>query len=84
MAATTPNGSAISMTRRVVVAGDHADGLHRPDESVDLLGGEEVLLNLVGDDAVAGFFDGQAGERLGLRRRGRGHGVDDRRRSAPA
>ena len=36
-AATTPNGSAISMTRAIVVPRDHADGLHRPDEVVDLL-----------------------------------------------
>ena len=38
---------------------------------------EQVLLDLVGDDAEAGFFDGQAGERFGLRRDRRGHRVDD-------
>ena len=76
-AATTPNGSAISMTRAVFVARDDADRLHRPDEVVDLLRSEEVLLNLVGDDAVAGFFDGEPRERFGLRRGGRGHRVDD-------
>ena len=76
-AATTPNGSAISMTWRVFVARDDADGLHRPDELVDALGGEQVLLDLVGDDAVAGFLDGEPRERLGLRRGGRGHRVDD-------
>ena len=61
----------------VVESLDDADGLHRPDEVVDLLRGEQVLLDLVGDDAVAGFFVGEAGERLGLGRdRGR-HRVDD-------
>ena len=65
-AATTPNGSAISMTRRSLVPGDDADGLHRPDELVDLLRGEQVLLDLVGDDAEAGLLDGQPGECLGL------------------
>ena len=77
-AATTPNGSAISTTRVVFVARDDADRLHRPDEVVDLLGAEEVLLNLVGDDAEAGLFDGERGERLSLGRRGRRHRVDDR------
>ena len=77
-AATTPNGSAISTTRAVVVAGDDADRLHRLDELVDLLGREEILLNLVGDDPVAGFLDGEARERFGLRRGGGGHRVDDR------
>ena len=57
---------------------DHADGFHRPDEVVDLLRGEEVLLDLVGDDAVAGFLVRETGERFGLRRDGRGHRVDER------
>ena len=78
IAATTPNGSAISMTLRSSSRRDDADRLHRPDEVVDLLRGEEVLLDLVGDDAVAGFLVRQPGERLGLRRDGRRHGVDDR------
>ena len=65
------------MTRAVLVAGDDADRLHRPDEVVDLLRGEEVLLNLVVDDAVAGLLDGEPGEGLGLRRGGGGHRVDD-------
>ena len=50
----------------ILDAVDHADGLHRPDELVDLSGGEQVLLDLVGDDAVAGLLDGQAGQRLGV------------------
>ena len=78
IAATTPNGSAISMTLRSSRRRDDADGFHRPDEVVDLLGGEEVLLDLVGDDAVAGFLVRQPRERLGLRRDGGRHGVDDR------
>jgi hypothetical protein len=53
------------------------DGLHRADEVVDLLGREEVLLDLVGDDAVAGFLDGETGERFGLRRDGGGHRIHD-------
>ena len=61
----------------VLVPRDDADRLHRLDELVDLLRGEEVLLNLVGDDAVAGFLDGEPGEGFGLRRGGGGHGVDD-------
>ena len=56
IAATTPNGSAISMTLRSSMRRDDADGLHRPDEAVDLLASEQVLLDLVGDDAVAGFL----------------------------
>ena len=56
---------------------DHADGLHRPDELVDALGGEQVLLDLVGDDAEAGFLDGEPRQRLGLRPDGRRHRVDD-------
>ena len=65
------------MTRRSLVPRDDADGLHRPDELVDLLRREEVLLDLVFDDAVAGFLDGEPRERFGVRRRGRGHRVDD-------
>src|SRR4029079_14933980 len=38
----------------ILEAADDADRLHRTDELVALLGGEEVLLDLVGDDAVAG------------------------------
>ena len=56
---------------------DDPDRLHRADEAVDLVGGEEVLLDLVGDDAVARFLVRQAGERLGLGRGGLGHGIDD-------
>jgi hypothetical protein len=51
----------------ILVARDDADGLHRPDEAVHLLRREEVLLDLVVDDAVAGFFDGKPGEQLGRR-----------------
>ena len=57
--------------------GDDADRLHRPDELVHVLRPEQVLLNLVGDDAVGRLFDRQARERLGVRRGGRRHGVDD-------
>ena len=46
---------------------DDADGLHRPDEFVDALGREQVLLDLVGDDAEAGFLDGEPREFLGAR-----------------
>jgi hypothetical protein len=57
-----------------------ADGAHRLDELVDTLRGEEVLLDLVGLDAVAGLVDGHLGQRAGLRRDGRRHrghdGVD--------
>ncbi len=56
---------------------DHAHGLHRADELVHALRGEQVLLELVGHDAVAGFLHGQAREGLGVRRHGGGHGVDD-------
>ena len=44
---------------------------------MDALRGEEVFLDLVGDDAEAGLFDGESGQRFGLRRDRRGHGVDD-------
>ena len=62
----------------VVVPCDDPDGLHRADEVVDLLRAEQVLLNLVFDDAVGGFLDGEARERLRLRRGGGGHRIDDR------
>jgi hypothetical protein len=39
---------------------------------------EKILLGLVGDDAEARLLHGQPGERLGVWRHGRGHGVDDR------
>ena len=78
IAATTPKGSAISMTFWSSMPVDHADRLHRADEVVDLLRGEEVLLDLVGDDAVAGLLVREPGERLGVRRHRRRHGVDDR------
>ena len=61
----------------VVVARNHADGFHRTDEAVHLLRGKKVLLDLVGDDPVAGFLDRQPGEGLGLSRRRVGHRVDD-------
>ena len=77
-AATTPNGSAISIDAAVLVPGDDTDRLHRTDEVVDLLRREEILLDLVFDDAVAGFFDGQAGKGFGLGRGRGGHRVDDR------
>ncbi len=54
-----------------------ADGLHRANEAVDPIGGKLILLDLVGDDAVSGFFDRQLRERLALRRDGRRHRVDD-------
>ena len=53
------------------------DGLHRPDELVNLLRREQILLDLVGDDAETGFLAGKTGERFGIRRHGRSHGVDD-------
>ena len=62
----------------VFEAADDADGLDRLDEAVDLFRREQVLLDLVGDDAVAGFFVREAGEGFGLRRDGGGHRVDQR------
>ena len=44
---------------------------------INLLGAEQVLLNLVGDHAITGLFDGEARERLGLSRSGFGHRVDN-------
>ena len=38
---------------------------------------EEVLLDLVGDHAKAGFFDGQPREGLGVRPHGGGHLIHD-------
>ena len=77
IAATTPNGSAISMTFRSVVPADHADGPERPDEAMHLAGREQVLADLVLHDAVAGLVDGQRSQRPGLRLGRVGHGVDD-------
>jgi hypothetical protein len=61
----------------VLDAIDDADGLHRPDELVDLTRGEQVLLDLVGDHAVTGLVDGEAGQRFGVRRHRVGHCRDD-------
>ena len=61
----------------LVVACDDADGLHRTDEAEDLLRREQILLDLVSHDPVAGLVDGQLGKGTRLiGRRGR-HGVDD-------
>ena len=67
----------------VFVARDDADRLHRPDEAGRPSASEEVLLNLVGDDAVAGFLDGEPRERLGLRGGGGRPSRRRWRRSAP-
>src|SRR5581483_9032294 len=61
----------------VFVPGDDADRAHRPDEAIDLVGGEEVLLDLVLDDAVARLLDGKPREPLRLGRRRRGHRIDN-------
>ena len=72
MAATTPNGSAISTTRR------SSWRLTTPTVFIGRMKActrsrrEEVLLDLVGDDAEAGFLDGQpapAPRRAAARRR---------------
>src|SRR5262245_11125260 len=57
---------------------DDADRLHRPDEVVDLLRAEQILLNLVFDDAVASLFYGEPREHLRGRRGCGRHRVDDR------
>ena len=54
---------------------DHAHGLHRANEFVDLTRGEQILLHLVRDHAVSGLLDGEPGQRFGLR----GHGLRHRR-----
>jgi hypothetical protein len=61
----------------VVVARNDADRLHWPDEVIHLLRAEEILLDLVFDDAVAGFIDGESRERFGLRRGGGSHRIDN-------
>ena len=67
----------------VIVPRDHADRFHRADEVVDLLRAEEVLLDLVGDEPVAGFLDGQPGECFGLARCGLRPSRRRSRRCAP-
>ena len=59
-----------------LVAPHDADGAHRPDELEDLLGREEVLLDLVGHDPVAGLFHRQAREFLRTWPCRVGHGGD--------
>ena len=56
---------------------DHAHGLHGLDELEHPLRGKQVLLGLVGDHAKGGFFDRQPRQGFGVRRDGRGHGLDD-------
>ena len=63
---------------------DDADGAHRPDELEHALRGEQVLLDLVGFDAVAGFLDGHLRQRTGVRRDGRRPSRSRWRRCAPA
>ncbi len=62
---------------RILVPRDHTDRLHRPDELVDLLRTEQVLLDLVVDDAVSGLVDSQLGERPGVRRHRGSHRVNN-------
>jgi hypothetical protein len=45
---------------------DDAHRPHRTNELEDPLGAEEVLLNLVSDHAVTGFFDREVGEGFGV------------------
>ena len=61
----------------ILVPGNDADRLHRPDELVHLLRAEQVFLDLVFDDAVSRFFNSESCERFGLRSRRGGHRVDD-------
>jgi hypothetical protein len=60
-----------------IITMDDADGLHRPDERVDAVGRETVLLNLVGDDAESGFFDGERRQILGVWTHGRRGSIDE-------
>ena len=62
----------------IVVPCDDADGLHRPNEAIDLLRAEEILLDFVFDNPVSGLFDGEPRECLSLGCRRGGHRVDDR------
>ena len=77
MAQTTPKGSAISMTLRSSMRRMTPTVFIGLMKLVDLLRREQVLLDLVGDDAVTGFLVREARERFGLRRDGGGHRVDD-------
>jgi hypothetical protein len=70
-AATTPKGSANLDDLLVLDPVDDAHGAHRPDELEHALRGEEVLLDLVGFDTVAGFLDRHLRQRAGVRRDGR-------------
>ena len=54
-----------------------ADRLHRPNEPIDRLRREQILLDFVGDDAEAGFLLCEPRERLRVRRHRRGHRIDD-------
>ena len=62
-AATTPTGAAISMVPFAVFA-DYADGADVANGARDVNRSEAILGEFVGDVAVAGFFDGEAGERF--------------------
>ena len=77
IAATTPNGSAISMiffSSMRLITPTVFIGLMNSWTRCDA---NRFFCDLVGDDAEARLFDGEARERLGLRRHGRGHGIDD-------
>ena len=76
-AATTPMGSAISVTRVAGILPQHPDRAQGPDVGVDVLRREEVLRGLVLDVAEAGLLVGQPGQALGLGPRRRRHRVHD-------
>src|SRR5262245_4347366 len=61
----------------VLDAIDHAHGLHRANELVDLTRGEQILLYLVRHHAVSGLLDGEPGQRFGLQSDGLRHRRDD-------
>jgi hypothetical protein len=62
----------------IVEAIHHAHRAHRTNEVEDALRGEEILLDLVRLDAVAGLLDRHPSQSRGVRRNGRRHRGDDR------
>ena len=56
----------------------HADRLHRPDESVHSLGCELILLDFVRNDAVSGFLHRELREQFALGRHSGRHRIDNR------
>ena len=78
IAATTPTGTPISTIRSSGNLAQNADGLHAAHAARQPVAAEQILDVLVFGVAVAGLFDREVGEALGVGARRGGHALDNR------